>query len=266
MSVRGEDLIVRINGSNDVLTIANQFENYVGFTDNDIETFRFDDGTIITKEQIMADLVIGTSADDTIDGFYLSDLIQGGQGNDTLRGLDGSDTYAFNLGDGQDTIYESVEYAQIADDDRIVFGAGILPEDITLSRLGDALTLSINGTTDSITVAGQFAFSSWFSWNDVEFFEFDNGTVWTKRDVSNFLAGGTSGDDTIVGTFENDELNGLAGNDILRGEDGADIYYFDIGHGQTDRRNAHQRKSFQFRSDRFWCWYYRSGSDICAQW
>ena len=233
-SRNGEDLIVSIAGTTDQLTIVNQFENYVGFTNNDVESFHFADGTVISKAQIMADLTVGSAGDDVIYGFYTNDTIIGGQGNDILRGLDGSDRYEFNLGDGQDTIYESVEYANIADDDRIVFGAGILPGDIDLSRSGNALTLSIAGTTDSITISGQFAFQSWFSWNDVEFFEFADGTEWTKRDVANMLLGGTSGDDTLIGTFSNDELDGQGGNDILRGGDGSDIYYFGLGYG-SDR-------------------------------
>ncbi|MEM0929729.1 MAG: calcium-binding protein, partial [Pseudomonadota bacterium] len=227
-----DDLIISIAGASDTLTIAGQFENYVGFTNNDIETFRFDDGSVLTKAEIMAEMTMGTSSDDTITGFYINDTIIGGAGNDSLYGHDGSDTYIFNLGDGQDTIYETVEYANISDNDRIVFGVGIAPEDITLSRSGNALTLSIDGTSDSITVNGQFAFASWFSWHDVEFFEFADSTVWTKRDVSNFLMGGTTGDDVIVGTFENDEIDGLEGNDILRGGDGADLYHFGIGYGQ----------------------------------
>ncbi len=227
----GKDLIVRINGSSDDLTIAGQFDNYVGLTNYDIETFHFADGTVVTKAELMAEFTVGTSGDDTLDGFYTNDTIVGGLGNDILSGKDGSDTYIFNLGDGQDTIKESVEFAQIADDDRIVFGAGILPSAVSLSRSGNALTVTVDGTTDSITVEGQFAFQNWFSWTDIEFFEFADGTVWTKRDVANSLMGGTSGDDTIFGTPENDELNGMDGNDILQGGDGSDIYYFGLGYG-----------------------------------
>jgi Ca2+-binding RTX toxin-like protein len=230
----GKDLIVSINGTDDQLTIARQFDNYVGFEDWDVESFHFEGGTVITKSELREAFTVGTDADDAIHGFHISDTIVGGKGDDSLYGSDGSDRYVFNLGDGQDTIFETVEYANIDDDDRIVFGSGIAPEDISLSRSGNALTLSIEGTADSITINGQFAFTSWFSFHDVEFFEFAGGTVWTKRDVSNLLMGGTTGDDTIVGTFENDEINGLEGDDVLRGEDGADVYYFDAGHG-SDR-------------------------------
>lgn len=228
----GNDLIVRIAGTTDVLTIAGQFNNYVGFTNNDVESFHFADGTVITKADMMSQLTIGTNGDDTIIGFHTDDTLSGGAGNDHLYGMDGADRYEFNLGDGQDTIHESVQFANIDDTDRVVFGAGILPSQVTLSRSGNALTLSIDGTSDSITVNGQFDFSSWYSWNDVELFEFADGAVWTKRDVANRLMGGTTGDDTLTGTFENDELNGGEGNDLLRGGDGSDIYYFGRGHGQ----------------------------------
>ncbi len=228
----GDDLIVRIGSTSDQLTIAGQFDNYVGYTDRDIETFHFADGSVVTKEDIQTRLTTGTSGDDLIRGFHTDDILVGGIGNDSLYGADGSDTYTFSLGDGPDTIFENVEFANLADDDRLVFGTGILTSDIVLSRSGDNLTLAISGTGDSVTIAGQFAFASWYSWQDIEFFEFADGTTWTKRDVANFLSGGTSGDDILQGTFENDELNGLAGNDILRGGDGSDIYYFGLGYGQ----------------------------------
>ena len=202
----GDDLVIRIVGTTDELTIAGEFDNYIGYTNRDIERFVFADGTVITKAEVMASLTVGTSGNDVIEGFFTNDTLIGGTGDDTLYGRDGSDRYLFNLGDGHDTISESVEFVNLVDNDRIVFGAGIAPSDIVLSRSDNALTLAINGTNDSVTITAQYAFANGFTWNDVEYVEFANGTVWSKRDMANMLMGGTPGNDTIVGTFQNDNI------------------------------------------------------------
>ena len=53
------------------------------------------------------DTLTGTSGSDTILGQAGDDTLTGGLGNDTLQGGLGSDTYVFNLGDGQDTIFDN---------------------------------------------------------------------------------------------------------------------------------------------------------------
>ncbi|WP_255536362.1 calcium-binding protein [Pacificimonas pallii] len=231
VSRNGDALVFTVQASGETLTIGGQFDNYIGFTDHDVEEFRFADGLVWNKSDIQSMLLASTDGDDTITAFHTADTLAGGLGNDTLYGADGSDTYLFNIGDGQDTIHESVEFANISDNDRLIFGANIAPTDVSVSRSGNALTLSIAGTSDSVTVSGQFAHSSWFSWNDIEHFEFADGTVWSKRDVANMVLGGTSGDDNLVGTFQNDELDGREGDDVLSGGDGSDFYYFGVGYG-----------------------------------
>ncbi|MCM1500844.1 MAG: hypothetical protein NC124_20490, partial [Clostridium sp.] len=52
------------------------------------------------------DELYGEEGDDTLDGGLGADFLNGGTGNDTLRGGQGDDTYYFDLGDGQDTIWE----------------------------------------------------------------------------------------------------------------------------------------------------------------
>ncbi|MFD4597320.1 calcium-binding protein [Streptomyces sp. NPDC058464] len=49
---------------------------------------------------------------------------------------------------------------------------------------------------------------------------------------------GTSGADTLNGTFRNDVICGLGGNDTLRGNDGTDTVYGDYGNDTIDGGNA----------------------------
>lgn len=232
LSRDGDDLIVTITDTGDTLRIKGEFDNYVDFTWTDVERFVFANGTVWTKTDIQNRLIQPTAGNDVITGFYTNDVLTGGAGNDTLRGRDGSDTYQFNLGNGQDRIEESVEFANIEDNDRVVFGAGIAPGDIILSRNGNDVTFSVSGTSDSLTIAGEFDQLAWFTWNDVETFEFANGTVWTKDDVAAKLLTSTPGDDTLNGTSANDRLEGGLGNDQLYGGDGSDTYGFAAGDGQ----------------------------------
>ncbi len=91
----------------------------------------------------------GGSGADVITGNTGNDVLIGGAGNDTLKGAAGNDTYIFGRGDGIDTVTDTA-------------GADILrinanPLDLIFAQTGTDLDISINGTTDKVTV------KSWFS-------------------------------------------------------------------------------------------------------
>ena len=165
------------------------------------------------------------------------DALNGLAGNDILEGLDGSDSYAFGIGSGHDVIREAVTIVNLGDDDRLVFGAGILPGDVTFTRdVNDLIVTLASG--DTMRIEGQFNFASWFAWNDIEHFDFANGTSLTDIQVAAAMLGGTSGSDHLVGTFRTDVLDGGAGNDLLEGGDEADIYVFGLGYGEDEIRET----------------------------
>lgn len=72
-----------------------------------------------------SDDVTAGDGNDTINAGNGNNIIRGGKGNDSLNAGSGDDTYFYNLGDGFDTISDS------SGNDRIIFGTGILPEDLT---------------------------------------------------------------------------------------------------------------------------------------
>ena len=237
VSRNGDHLVLTLN-SNDSLTIEGEFTYSAWYTWNDVEQFKFANGTTWTKEDIQIRLLTPTSGADHIVGFDSDDTLAGAAGNDTIEGREGNDTYRFNLGDGADTIIEGWGNHNLGESDRLVFGAGILPEDIALSRDGDDLILTIAGTSDSVRIKDQFTFQAWYTSNDVDFFDFADGTTWTTADIAAILTGGTSGNDSIVGTGSSDVMNGLVGNDTLVGGDGNDIYVFNPGDGQDEIRES----------------------------
>ena len=212
------------------------------------------------------DILVGGEGNDSVYGGAGDDTLDGGAGNDYLSGgsssyynyygyvyyyddgsaSNGNDTYLFGRGSEQDTI---VDYDLTSGNtDTILLSSDITPDDVTLKRSNDSLVLSINGTTDTLTVTSWFAESGA---NQVEQIKFSDGTIWdvpaiqqtilqqgtdgddlligyTTADTINGFGGddqlfGRSGNDTLDGGAGNDRLYGEAGNDVLRGGEGDDI-------------------------------------------
>ncbi|HYI49486.1 MAG TPA: calcium-binding protein [Allosphingosinicella sp.] len=232
----GDDLILTLAGG-DTLMIEDEFLYSAGYTWHDVELFTFAGGAEWTKADIQVMLLAATSGNDHLLGFASNDALDGLAGNDVLEGGDGSDTYAFGFGSGHDVVEEWVDNMNVGEDDRLVFGPGVLVGDVTFSRDSNDLVVTLS-SGDTLRIEGQFNFSSWFAWNDIEHFDFAGGTSLTHIQVAASLLGGTSGNDHLLGTFRTDVLDGGAGNDLLEGGDEADIYVFGLGYGQDEIRET----------------------------
>ena len=213
------------------------------------------------------DIIYGETGNDAIYGGDGADVIIGGAGNDVLNGGNGADTYIFNIGDGTDNIdnYDINGWRS----DKILFGEGILPEDIRLTRSGnDMIITNTRSEGDVITLSN--AFKSSYGYYFIGSIEFADGTVWdleimkakcntiygTEEDdtLNGYGSGynyqtsevfyGGAGDDTINGGSGNDILVGGRGNDVLNGGSDADTYVFNIGDG-TDTINNYDTGSWR---------------------
>lgn len=121
----------------------------------------------IIKGNTGNNLLYGLGGNDTLDaGGGLFNLLNGGTGNDKLLGGTGNETYAFELGFGQDIIQEKG-----GADDRIKFGKNIDINDLLISKVGVDQVISIKGTTDQITLKDAAKGSQY----QVESIQFDNG-------------------------------------------------------------------------------------------
>jgi len=195
------------------------------------------------------DLLMGEAGTDVLLGGEGNDTLDGGADNDTLIGGAGADTYLFDIGSGQDTIYNEDSDTVGTNKDTIVLGAGITPEGVTITRAADDLIISLNDSEDRLYVQGYFQ-ADGTSTSSVENIKFQDGPTWdtafvktkvlTPRSGNNTLYGydtadaisGLGGADNISGNAGNDTLEGGAGNDTLNGGAGSDTYQFSRGDGQ----------------------------------
>jgi Ca2+-binding RTX toxin-like protein len=301
----GNDLVVRINGTTDRITVR-EFFGAQGLGSGAIEQVRFAaDGSSWNTATLMQMVLVGTSAaetlygyagvdtiaggdgddliygrdgddvllgdagadnlvgengddtllggagNDSMTGLYGDDVLDGGAGNDLLSGGQydtwngsfagwGSDTYRFGRGGGQDTIVDYT-YSPNAEIDTIEIAADVLSSEVAVRRVGNDLAVSINGTTDRITVREFFNDATNSGVGQIDQVRLlADGTVWNAATLMQMVTVGTTandtllgyttadtlsggdGEDTIYGRTGNDTLNGNAGNDALVGEAGDD--------------------------------------------
>ena len=219
----GDNLLLGFTGSSDSITIKSFFAS----AQTNISSVEFFDGSSIDSAGLKALALIGTDTAEELIGYESNDLIQGGKGNDRLQGLGGSDTYAFQLGDGQDEIVN--QDAGSASVDSLKFGTGIQPAALAASRTGQDLVLSYSAT-DKVTIKGFFD-NDGDSPASIDRVEFADGTLWSKQDLLNLVLMGTTGDDTLLGYGSNDQLIGGKGDDLLKGKGGDDVYVYRSGDG-----------------------------------
>ncbi|MDP2755169.1 MAG: putative Ig domain-containing protein, partial [Nitrospirota bacterium] len=215
-----------------------------------VRTIEFSDGTRMHVTDLLGtegdDIIITGSGDDSINGRggndvittgEGSDILIGGIGNDILTGGIHNDTYIFNVGDGLDTINDT---AAPGEGNRIVFGPGIAPIDITLTFENTTLKINVGSNGDGILL-GNFDPNDAASAKVIETFEFEN---FTEISFADFIERygihitGTDGDDIISGTNVNDTISGLAGNDVINGGAGPNIMIGGLGNDSYFIENA----------------------------
>ena len=183
-------------------------------------------------------VVDGSAIDDRLVGTDGGEIFTGHAGNDIINGFGGDDVYIFNKGDGVDRIYDS------AGVDSIVFGGGISPENIIVSRDLSAVYFTVVdgygvGTGDMIQVDNFFDFNGRVAEGRIEFVKFSEGVKWSPDDLIGMLQPlGSSGNDRLYfdekdnvgsGLVGDDWLFGGDGNDVLNGDSGDDYLYGDNG-------------------------------------
>nr|QIM10433.1 hypothetical protein PlAlph_3250 [uncultured Alphaproteobacteria bacterium] len=196
-----------------------------------------------------SDIINAGEGNDTINAGNGNNIINGSKGNDSLNAGSGDDTYIWNLGDGYDTIYDS------NGNDKIVFGTGITPEDLTFTQNGNTLIITVKGDSSQ-----GIEITNYYNGHPLEELHFADGTVKLLPQIditlvqgnhdetingtnSNETIYGNGGNDTINGGYGNDILIGGTGNDTLNGGGDNDTYIYNLGDGlDTISDNAGSNK------------------------
>ena len=155
-----------------------------------------------------ADIIDGTTGNDTIFAGAASDTVNGGDGNDTLVANDsGADVFAntpdtLNGGNGNDTIYADSA-------DTISGGAGF---DVLYAINDNPMTIDLGATSIEYMRAG-----------------FGNDTINAATQTTAVEVYGGGGNDTITGSNFDDIIWAGVGNDTVVGNDGNDVIVGDLG-------------------------------------
>jgi uncharacterized protein (TIGR03382 family) len=143
---------------------------------------RFADGTVWSKAYVnaLSPLFEGTDGSDTLQGSPGNDIMAGRLGNDRLEGGSGGDTYIWNIGDGEDIIYDS------SGSNVLLINGEVNPADLSLSRSGSNLIIEFNDA-----LSGKATVEKWYSGSAYQLAEirFEDGTVWSKADITAIAAG-----------------------------------------------------------------------------
>ena len=253
--ISAKDLVLRINGTTDQITVTGAFAAGAGAASK-IERIEFADSTVWTETEIRRQALLGsaTTGNDYIVGFDGNDIIHGLAGNDSIEGLDGddqlfgddgndslfggrgddvlygnghdilegglgSDTYLF-AGGTENRIRE--DGSNPGDIDRIVMATGISPGDIRLmhqpeSASRDDLIIGWkNGGGTALYVRNYFTRDD--DYYKVERIEFSDGTIWDRTNIVALINAG----DIVNGSDGDDYLQGEYLNDTLEGGYGND--------------------------------------------
>ena len=133
---------------NDTLTGDGADNQLQGMSGNDVLTGEGGDDSIFGDDG--ADTLNGGAGSDYLNGGNDNDVLSGNSGDDTLFGGTGDDDYMFGRGDGADMV---ANHGETASDDTVIFGAAIESDQLWFAQSGNDLTVSVIGTTDSVTIS-----------------------------------------------------------------------------------------------------------------
>ena len=123
------------------------------------------------------DTINGNAGDDRLIAGAGNDTLSGGGGNDVLEGGTDDDSYYFNAGDGQDVIKDSGGI------DQVVFGDGVLKDDLWFMRSGKDLVVNNTKTQDEVKVTNWFGSKN----NQLESFSLASGEVLSGQAVASLV-------------------------------------------------------------------------------
>ena len=198
-----------------------------------------------------ADQIVGTHRGETVAGglgddwirtYGGDDQLDGGSGSDRLEGGSGSDTYRIQAGEGSDVILdrEDGSFDQDVEQDSVVFGPGIRPEDVRFRRRSDPsdwdLLVDIASQQEALRIDDFFLGGSadlpWIY--AIETFRFADGSEIRADQIRSMQLAGSDASQLLIGFLGDDRIEALGGDDRLHGHDGQDWLDGGAGHDRLD--------------------------------
>lgn len=175
----------------------------------------------------------GLGGNDTLSGSEANDRFIGGRGDDVMQGGRGNDIFEYSKGDGNDRIQVNGNGNDGHQSDQLVFGAGIAPGDVTLTRdASEDVKITIAGS-GTILLEGQLSFP-------LDFIRFANGTIWDMETMRVPVYGTESESGDVIngvremlnareGALVSDLIYGLGGDDSINAGSGENVVYGGAG-------------------------------------
>lgn len=228
----GNDLVLTLNGGTDQITISSFYDLRLDRGGYLLTGVTVPPGTLITTSNGGLPAYVAPSRVELVQ-FVDGTVWNADYFGTPLLGDFRADTYNFGRGSGAVTIidFDVTQSNTFRERDTIHIGAGVLPTDLTISRVnGGDLVLSIQGTTDHLAIQSfftnvivnpPFSFSGYsVAAYQIEQVQFADATIWTAGDLINRILTlrGTPGQDTLFGNQNNNLIQGLEGDDFLSGQ------------------------------------------------
>lgn len=219
LTVKNDDLIVNIIGSNDLVIL----KNFMRSSWAEQFSILFEDGTSWDADEIFARICTGTNGDDVLVGNDKDNTFLGGLGNDHLTGRGGTNTYIFRKGDGQDVLDINAQGIHHT----LKFAEGITQQDLVFSRQSMDLKINLASSSDQVIIKSFF----YEYIREMVTILLVDETKLSYTNVMDQLLAGTDGADRMMGDERANVFLGSKGNDHIEGGRGDDQYEFNLGDG-----------------------------------
>lgn len=202
----GDDLIFKVAGEANTITIKSYFSNSTVNTYHTIDVIKFADGSQLTVKDFINNPVYADNFSSST--FYVTDGFHGDVYGSSSKAMtfnqpDNTDII-FHMGKGDTTYTLGKSHSAILIDkdfgnlkiqssngttfgynNEIIFDSSISISDVSYQRIGDDLILSVLGNSHKITLSSYFNSSTVSNYHTIDVIKFADGSYLTEKQLAN---------------------------------------------------------------------------------